>query len=351
MVGQLHFVLPGDPMTLTGGYLYDRCMVEGLRALGWDVTVHSLDPGFPRPDQTGLDEARKILNAIPAQCLVVIDGLALGGMPALIEEQTHRLNLLALIHHPLAAETGLDKNTARCLFVSERRALAAVRHVIVTSATSARGLSGYGVAQERIAIVVPGTAQVSRTLGSGSSALNLLCVATLIPRKGHQTLLSALALVADRPWRLCCIGSLERNTTTVTAVRRQISRLGFQDRVTLLGEIEEQGLRQHYMTSDVFVLASHLEGYGMVLSEALSHGLPIVATTAGAIPETVALGAGILVSPDDVDALGEALANVIDDSSLRNRMAQASWMAGRELPTWHQASRAFANAIETAMGL
>ena len=254
--------------------MYDRCMVEGLRALGWDVTVHSLDPGFPRPDQTGLDEARKILNAIPAQCLVVIDGLALGGMPALIEEQTHRLNLLALIHHPLAAETGLDKNTARCLFVSgktgpgrgtschrnerHKRKRAQWLRGSARAYCDCRARHGPGVTNPRF--------------GKLSPQPSLCC--DVDSRKGHQTLLSALALVADRPWRLCCIGSLERNTTTVTAVRRQISRLGFQDRVTLLGEIEEQGLRQHYMTSDVFVLASHLEGYGMVLSEALSHGLP-----------------------------------------------------------------------------
>ena len=205
----MDFVLPGDPDTITGGYLYDRHIAEGLRVLGWRVEVHSVDQSFPTPSTAAVESARSVLNAIPTARV----GLALGGMAELIEEQTERLHLVALIHHPLATETGLDEASVERLRTAETKALALMHQVIVTSVPTARMLAAYGVAGQPIAVVTPGTTRVSRARGSGKNVLNLLCVATLIPRKGHLVLLEALSGLADRPWVLTCIGAVNETRT------------------------------------------------------------------------------------------------------------------------------------------
>ncbi len=153
----LKFVIPGDPTTATGGYVYDRHMVAGLSARGWQVQVQSLSDRFPFPDQEALEAADRLLAAIPSGSLAVVDGLALGAMPALVEAHRTRLRLVGLVHHPLALETGLTAQDACRLHDSERRALGAVERVLVTSPTTAAALAEYGVPATRIGIVLPGT--------------------------------------------------------------------------------------------------------------------------------------------------------------------------------------------------
>ena len=346
---QVHFLIPGDLRTRSGGYGYDRQIVGGLRKLGWEVLVYELDAGFPQPDVRAVDEVRAILAAIPCGCIVVVDGLALGGMPELMEKHTRRLVLVALIHHPLALETGLKRWVAQRLAWGESRALSVMHRIIVTSATTANGLSDDGIDRQRIGIVNPGTIpRTTRAFGSMNKTPTLLSVGALIPRKGHLVLLEALSHVANRVWRLKCVGALDRSPETVSAVKAQIRSLGMMDRVSLVGEVSDRALQELYRTSDVFALASLWEGYGMAFSEALSYGLPIVATTAGAIPQTVTSGAGLLAAPGDASALGRAFATVLDQEDLRKQMADAAWSAGSSLPTWQQASAVFSEELSKA---
>ena len=340
--------MPRGFKTRTGGYIYDRRMVEGLRASGWRVTVHELHPDFPLPSATALHEAAQIMEHIPAGRPVLIDGLALGGMPAIAERERSRLRLIALIHHPLALETGLDSDKVGQLRDAERRALAAVQSVITTSRTTAQALADYGVASERITVVIPGTEPAPLAEGSGGDVLNLLCVATLTPRKGHAILFEALAGLRDKAWRLTCVGSSERDPKTAAALRRQIASFGLDDRIRLLGELDDEALGRRYAQADVFVLASHYEGYGMVFSEALARGLPIVAASGGAVPETVPAAAALLVKPGDSAALRAALGRLMEGSELRAQLREGARRARHTLPTWQEASARFAAAIMDA---
>ncbi len=356
---RLALLVPGDPETQTGGYVYDRRIIDGLGSLGWHVDVHSLDASFPLPTVPALDHARSVLAGVPDGHIVVIDGLALGGLSKLLGAEAERLRLVALIHHPVALETGLDAETARVLRESERAALALMRRVVVTSQWTSRKLSEFGVAAERIRVVTPGVDVVSggpEREGArrnprdrdeaDETSLKLICVATLTPRKGHSVLFDALARLGDRAWHLCCAGSRTRDPTTADALRRQIDRLRLGPRISLLGEVDRLELDRLYARSDLFVLASHLEGYGMALAEALARGLPVVSTVAGAIPETVPSSAGVLVRPGDSQALARALAKLMDDPETRHRLASNALAARRTLPTWSQASRQFAAALD-----
>jgi glycosyltransferase involved in cell wall biosynthesis len=346
---ELIFVVPGDLGTLSGGYGYDRQIIAGLRAAGRAVDVVALDAGFPWPDAAALAHAAQQLAAIRDGALVVVDGLAFGAMPDLAEQHAARLRWVPLVHHPLALETGLTPQQGSTLFDSERRALTTARGVIVTSAATARELTRYGVAAERAHVVTPGTDPAPLAAGSDVASahrgLAFLCVATLVPRKGHAVLIEALSGLQDRAWTLHCVGSTTRDSGTASALRATIAELGLGDRVQLHGEVTAGVLQSMYRQADVVVLPSYYEGYGMALAEALAHGLPVVSTAVGALPDTVPREAGVLVPPGDAVALRAALAALLDESAFRARLAAGARAARAALSTWPHAVAHFAAVL------
>lgn len=341
------FLIPGELDSATGGYVYDRCMIEGLRRQAWSVDVRMLDASFPRPTPAALDHAAGILSETPAGSRVLIDGLAFGAMPEIVAREAARLRIAALVHLPLAADVTLDARTAAGLAASERRALGAAALVIVTGTSTLALLSGYRIAPQKIVVVEPGTTRVTveRAAGRGSR-VTLLSVATLHRGKGHEMLLNALATLTHLDWTLVCAGSLTRDPETTARVRAAAMRLGLEERISLVGELDRARLRGWYDSADVFVLATLQETYGMAVAEALAHGLPVVATKTGGISDMVGADAGLLVAPGDTAALASALCRVIGDPALRARLAEGAAQARDRLPTWEQASRRMADALE-----
>jgi glycosyltransferase involved in cell wall biosynthesis len=112
-----------------------------------------------------------------------------------------------------------------------------------------------------------------------------------------------------------------------------------------LGELAPESLGELYARADIFVLASYLEGYGMAFAEALARGIPIVATSGGAVASTVPSAASRLVPPGDIDALAGALEELLDSEVERARLAEAAAQHRATLPTWQIASERFANAL------
>ena len=176
-------------------------------------------------------------------------------------------------------------------------------------------------------------------------------MANLVPRKGHELLIEALARIRDLDWSLSCVGSLECDPATVRAVRRRIRTFGLGRRITLAGECPPQSIARAYRAADAFVLPSFHEGYGMVYAEAMVHGLPVIATTAGAIPETVLPQAGLLVPPGDPAALARALRRVITEPTLATRLAMGSRAVGARLPDWPQATETWERAFDRLAAL
>jgi glycosyltransferase involved in cell wall biosynthesis len=347
VVGRVAFGVPGDLATPTGGYGYDRRIIRELRQLGWHVDVLDVGDGFPFPSVAQRATALAVLSAVPAGCPTVLDGLAFGVLPEAGALRS-RTPLIALVHQPLALDAGLDTTQADSFRETERAALAAAERVVVTSEATARIVTAdYNVPFQRISVVRPGNDPVPTALGSNDAVVRLLSVGSVVPVKGYDLLIAALASLADLPWRLTIAGDRTRNSTAAAQLDADIAIRGLDDRVAVLGAVPPEDIIELYLASDIFVLASRFEGYGMALAEAIAHGLPVVSTMAGAIPDTVPAGTGLLVQPDDVAALARALRYLISDRAERQRFAMNARAAAVRFPTWQDSAQLFAGAIET----
>lgn len=335
------FLLPDDLDAATGGYAYARQLISQLCAFGDLVKVHPLRGNYPNPDANARARAAVVLASLDDGQTTLIDGLALGVLASEVAEHARRLDLVALVHHPLHRETGLGHERKRDLIESERAALAHCSRVIATSAATAQELiAGLGVAADRVYVATPGTRRRAAAVGSDGPALQLLCVGSIVPRKGHLVLLEALASLTTLDWSCACIGALDRDTKHVNRVRQRIDELGLAGRIKLLGALDDAALDAAWSRSDLFVLATEYEGYGMAFAEALAAGLPIIGTTGAVVPQLAMAGAR-LIAPGDLSALRQELAELIGDASLRARLARAASLAAQLLPSW----------LDTAMAL
>jgi len=348
----LYFVFPGSIDTLTGGYRYNKQIILQLEQMGWQITQISLHDSFPFPTDEAMHDAEQQLSSIPDASQVLVDGLAFGVMPDIAKALQSRVNLIALVHHPLALETGLGISEQASLKQSETQALHFANHVIVTSPTTAEELKDYAVEQTRISVIMPATAKAALATGTHSKnperGLRLLCVASLTTRKGHKTLFDALATLTDHAWELVCVGSPKHDPAHAQSLQNQIDALGLSSRITLAGEMDQEALNEVYEQADLFVLPSHYEGYGMVLDEAVARGLPIVSTTAGALPETVPDKAGLLVAPGDNQALAEALRELMIEPAKREQLRHGAIKARETLRSWPIAGEEFQQALQVA---
>lgn len=341
------FIVAGDPAQLTGGYIYDARIVAALRALGWRVELVGLGGRFPIPDPEARQALQHVLAARPHGARVVIDGLVLGGLPDVVAAHARRLAITALIHHPLADETGLGETARAALFASERAALAGARSVITTSAFTARRLADYGVPAAHVSVVEPGV-DASPLAPADKEPPRLLCVATLTPRKGHLLLVDALARLDHLPWSCEFVGSLARDPVHAEQVATAIAARGLAGRIRLRGEQVQEALGEAYSAADLFVLPSWFEGYGMVVTEALAFGLPVLTTRGGALADILPPGTGLQVTPGDVDALAQALHALLEGPALRHRLRDGARRARLGLRRWEAAGQGFAGALQAA---
>jgi glycosyltransferase involved in cell wall biosynthesis len=341
------FAIPGDINTRTGGYIYEKELLLALRRAGRSVTHLPLPGSFPDPTRDDLATTGEAFAEIAPEIPVILDGFLPGACDPDVLALL-RAPFVAVTHHPLALETGIAPDRARRLYATERANLARAAHVIVPSRHTRDTLvAEYDVPAGRITVVPPGTKRpqapkYTDLLGSCRPPL-ILSVGQLVPRKGHDVLIAALARVRDLDWRCVIVGEAA-DPKHAASLHRLVAAEGLGDRVQLAGSLDEDALTGLYRESTLFALATRYEGYGMVFAEALAHGLPVVAAAGGAVPDTVPRQAGRLVPPDDVAAFANALREVLVDREIREGLAEAARRHGDALPDWDDAAAA-ANAI------
>ncbi|HEY2604184.1 MAG TPA: glycosyltransferase family 4 protein [Thermoleophilaceae bacterium] len=332
----VHFVVPDgidDPARPSGGNVYDRNLSRGLGSLGWSVLEHEVSGFWSQPDAASFAALERALERIPDGAVVLVDGLLASTAPDLLVPQAARLRLIVLVHMPL----GDDREGA---------VLAAAAGVVTTSAWSRRRLMElHSLRPDRVHVAEPGVESAELTAGTPAGEA-LLCVAAVTPIKGHDVLLAALATMAELPWRCECVGRLDRDHAFVDALRRRL--LG--DRVRFAGPRTGADLDRSYAGADLLVLASRTETYGMVVTEALARGLPVIATDVGGVADALGHGAdgirpGLLVQPDDAAALADALRQWLADAELRERLRQAARERRESLAGWSTTASVVAGVL------
>ena len=341
------FAIPGDLATPTGGYRYDRRVIEELRQLGWNVRALALPGDFPFPSGASLRKTEELLAATSEEVPVFFDGLAFGAIPSEILVRVPR-RYIALVHHPLAFETGLAPDRIAYFRRSESAALVHATHVVVTStATRDLLLSDFGVTLECVTVAEPGTEPASRARGSRDLP-RLLSVGAVSPRKGFRTLVEALAGITELDWRCHIAGSLDRDPQETAALRALIAQAGLEERVLLLGTLDEEALEAEYDRATIFVLPSHFEGYGMAFAEALARGLPVVACSGGAVGSIVPAAAGVFVPAGNAEQLATALRGLLSNPAEIEKRAEAAWQHAKNLPRWRDTAAKIALVLERA---
>lgn len=348
-------IVAGDPDQRTGGYIYDAHIVAALRERGLAINVVGLSGRFPDADDEAAEALADTLSALQNHARVIIDGLAMGALPEVVAVHAERLDITALLHHPLGDEQGLNEVEQQRFHRSELRGLAHVNRVIVTSHFTERRVTAlaeqYALPfSAPITVVEPGVkrAPVSPA-AQPDEPIRLLCVATLTPRKGQDILVHALAGVERGHWRCDCFGAA-RDAAFTDSVQALIDQHQLGDWVTLHGECDSETLESAYRHAHALVLPSWYEGYGMVVTEALAHGLPVITTTGGALRDTLPAGAGLSVEPGDSNALQEALSRFCTDPGLRQQLRQGAIHARNALSDWQAAGAAFAEALSAQNG-
>ncbi|QGM22003.1 glycosyltransferase [Spiribacter sp. 2438] len=343
----IHFLVPGSLGRPTGGTQYDRRIIEGLRQRGETVQAHELAGDYPGPDFAAEQAATDCLSALPDDACVVVDGLALGGLPDVFGDHARRLRLVAMVHHPLTDETGLDLPRAAELRDLEQRALAVVGGVIASSAFTADRLENLGLYPGDIHVVTPGC--TPSRLASGSpdpdTPPSLLCVGSLIPRKGQDVLISALGRLADLPWQCTLAGSTGADADWNRHLQQLIADVALAHRIHSPGALSPSALEDAYQQADLFILPSRYEGYGMVITEAVARGLPVVTTDGGALPSTLPPGAGLTVPVGDSAALAAAIRRVLTEDELRAALEAGARRARRSLQDWDEVALGFQRAL------
>jgi glycosyltransferase involved in cell wall biosynthesis len=339
-------VLPAqvaDVAAPSGGNVYDRRVSAGLSTLGWNVDEILVGGDWPRPDAAARAELASALDRLDSGEIVLFDGLVACGVPEIVVPAARRLRVVVLVHLRLAAETGLSAAVRDDLDRRERQVLRAAHAIVATSPWAASELTQHHqLPVNRVHSVSPGVD--SSPLAHGTDgASRLLCVASVTPRKGHDLLLDALATIDDLDWHLVCVGALHHAPDHVARLKTSSA----YKKVEFVGPQHGDELEQSYAAADLFVLASRSETYGMVVTEALARGIPVLATNVDPLPRTVGRAPdgtvpGLLVPPD---GLATALRRWLTDADLRERLRQAARERRGMLEGWEETSNRLARVL------
>jgi glycosyltransferase involved in cell wall biosynthesis len=345
----LYAVLPGgidDPAAPSGGNRYDR---EVLNHLSAAVREMHLPGAWPRPAAADRDRMSSVLAEIPDGSTVLLDGLVACGVPEILAPHATRLRLVVLVHLPLSDESGLTPAEATELRALERRALHLAAGVIATSTQAAAHVAALHDLP-RVHVAAPGVVRATPAIPSPAGH-RLLCVASLTPRKGQDLLLAALSQLTELSWECTFAGA-----GTVPPVPGSLAAViapARSPRIRFVGALAGAELDAAYANADLFVLPSRAETYGMVVTEALAHAVPVVATEVGGVPEAL-IGAdgdhcavpGRLLPPEDPDALAEALRDWLTDPGLRESWRARARARRETLTGWDQTARRLADILK-----
>ena len=342
------FFVPGSFPATTGAIVFDTQLAAQLRRLGHDVTMVPVAGAHPMPDAAARASATELWRATqrhaPAST-VVIDGFCLYAFDGM-EQSLRSAGAIGMVHHPMSLEPQLPQADRDAFKAIEQRILPLLARIVVPSEATRKGLTAaLTLPPAAVEVVTPGIPDAARSTGSGGRRCHLLAVGSLIPRKGHETVLRALAGLPDLDWTLTICGASEIDPDHAAALQALAETAGLAGRVVFAGACGPARLEQLWQAADIFVSGSSFEGYGMAVAEAVRRGLPLAVTNAAAAAEVIPSEGSVIVEPGDHVQLSKAMRRLIFNAPLRQDLAEAAWQAGRAFPTWADQGRRFADLL------
>jgi glycosyltransferase involved in cell wall biosynthesis len=241
---------------------------------------------------------------------------------------------VVLAHMVAAGFPDADERTVD----GERRALRSARRVIATSEWTRSELARRQVVPvELVDVAPPGSDEAPLATGTATGRA-LLCIGVVAPQKGQDLLVEALSRLGDAgEWSCTMAGSLEFDPEYAERLSARVADAGLTGRVTMAGVLTGDELDSAYRRADLVVAPSRAESYGMAIADALRRGIPVVASSAGGIPQTVAGSrAAVLVPPDEPAPLADALRRWMLDPALRARLKAEARRGRGRLPRWSE---------------
>jgi glycosyltransferase involved in cell wall biosynthesis len=341
---RLGLVIYGSLATQSGGYLYDRRLVEHLRAAGDEVEIFSLPcRGYPAHlGQNWLPEFRRRLRSAAVDVLLQdeLNHPSLFWLNRRLREES-RFPLISIVHHLRDSEE--HPRAWRPFYRWIERAYLGTLDGAVYNSASTRRAVGKLLGRTPAGVVVT---PAGDRFGAGISASEIaarmaaeppriLFVGNLIPRKGLMALLRALARLGDLGWQLRVAGRTDADPAHSAAVRRTAETLGIGRRVLFLGSLSDADLETEMRQAHLLAVPSQFEGFGIVYLEGMGFGLPAIGAAAGGASEIIADGvSGRLVDPEDIGALESGLRSMLSDRERLLRMSLAARRRFDDFPGW-----------------
>jgi glycosyltransferase involved in cell wall biosynthesis len=342
-VRRLVLVVPEDLEAASGGNRYDSALARALTELGTEVEQRPAAGRWPTATAGQQDRLAELLTGPDP---VLVDGLLACSAPAAVRAAVGSgVRVHVLVHLPLALETGLSVEAAAAREALERQALRAATGVLATSRWAAQDLNRrHGL--DRVAVAVPGTDPAPAAAGSRPPLL--LQLASVTPRKDQLTVVRALAQLPELAWQADLTGPLENDPAYVTRVRQAIEQHGLAGRVRLTGPRGGPDLEAAWNRTNLLLLPSHAETWGMVVTEALARGIPAVVGRGTGAQEALGRAPdgslpGAIVPPGDPGALAAALRELLGAGGAR--AADAARARGQELNRWQDTARDVLEAV------
>lgn len=338
----VYFLIPGNIHSLTGGYLYNMHIINGLKQKGYTVCILGSDWKFN--DKESLEKiSRADLEKLPLGACVVVDSIALASLHQIVQEFGGRLKFLGLIHLPVSYDisSGVHGKLAK----EELQALHHMERLIVTGRFTFDLLCNAGLNRKKIMIVEPGTENFPRKTRYKFIPSELLCIANYSAVKAQDILIRGLSMLTAWNWTMDLYGDMEREPGYTTAIRSLIQQLKMENRIFMHGIADRHKISEIFLHADLFVLPSLFESYGMVLTESLTHGIPVVTTTAGNIPDTIPKGMGLLTEPANAGQLADAIRSLFVDPAKYSALCSAASQYYRQVRSWDQAVEEFETCI------
>jgi glycosyltransferase involved in cell wall biosynthesis len=341
-------VIYGDLNTVSGGYLYDRQLVEHLRRQGDTVEIFSQEPrGYFASLKDNL--TGDLADAVLDKDLDVLlqDEL---NHPSLITanrrlKQQTDLPIVSIVHHLRSSEDHprWQKAISRML---ERRYLRSVDAFIFNGETTKAVVAEVAGVSEPSVVAVPAgnrldgqisDAEIRERVYRTDGPRHLVFLGSVIRRKGLHDVLTALSALSSRQWNLSVVGRLDVDEVYTSEIKEQIRRARLQDQVTLYGPLPDREIIRLLRSGDLLAMPSSYEGYGIAYLEGMAFGLPAIGTTSGAAHEIVThLENGWLIPPGDANAIRQILTTIPDDPDRLLQMSRSARERFLAHPEWEE---------------